>query len=102
MWYLLIGSAGIASTLYALLRAAQAEARAIRAETTTTQETDRAERWKAETLSQKGIYLDQIRHRDAEIHTLKIQRKQAIDALENSSCPGSLRSALRVSLGLEG
>lgn len=101
MWYLLIASAGIASTLYALWRAAKAESRAIKAEALATASDKNAVSWANENASLKKTYLDQLARKDDEIAVLTKQRKDALDALENSSCPGTLREALRLSLGLK-
>jgi hypothetical protein len=102
MWQLVIMtfSAGVASTLYALLRASKAEKARIIAEARAETSEGNAKRWKTELDEQAETYKDQLARREAEIATLREQRKQAIDALENHTSPGSLRSALRLSLGV--
>ena len=108
MWYLMLGSAGVASTLYALWRAAKAEVRAAKAEAMAKLAESAkvlAEKnslaWQESFLNYENTVKDQLARREAEIDLLVNQRKEAIDALEKSSCPGALRDALRLSLGIK-
>lgn len=103
MWILALGlfSAGSIGILVALLKAAGIQRRADKLEAALQVARDNEARWKTELAAQKDLYLDQIKRREAEIAELTLQRETAIDALENSSCPGNLRDALRLSLGVK-
>jgi hypothetical protein len=102
-WYLLIGavSAGAAGTLYALWRAAKAEARAIKAELQAEAATKNAKLWQAELEASRVAAVDAISRKSDEITVLRRQRDEALAILEKSSLPGSVRTSLRMSLGIK-
>lgn len=100
MLYALIGSLGAGGILFVLWRKAKAEARAKLSQALFDQAVEDSARWQEELADQQEAYRVQLDRRDSEIQVLKAQRKQALDALEKSSSPGSLRTALRMSLGV--
>lgn len=102
-WYLLIGavSAGVAGTFYALWRAAKAEARAIKAELLADAAKKNADSWKTELDISRVSAIDQISRKNDELAVLRRQRDEAISVLERSNVPGSVRTSLRMSLGIK-
>ncbi len=100
LWTLLAMGGGIASTLFVLWRKAIVEKERDVLKKDLATRTDERDRSLDEMKRQGEVYTDQIARREGEIAVLKEQRNNALDALQHSSCPGSLRDSLRLSLGV--
>ena len=101
MWITLALSAGISSTLYVLWRARGSERDKLIAQNQAENARQSMASMREEIEAQKKLYAKKLAKKDAEIEVLRAQRQDAIDALENSTSPGSLRNALRLSLGIK-
>lgn len=101
MWTILsyvgLGSAGIISTLYLLWSRSNITDQRDKALDRASVSDDTAERALSELKLTQSAFQDQLVRASAELTTTKSQLKQALDAL---STPGSIRDALRLSLGV--